>query len=61
MIMMLAMAIAVLPTVGLMALAFGMSLLKSPIALVCVPINLGITLLVGSIAANFYADFNPTE
>lgn len=60
-IMMLAMAIAVLPTVGLMALAFGMNLLKSPIALVCVPINLGITLLVGSIAANFYADFNPTE
>lgn len=60
-IMMLAMAIAVLPTVGLMAVAFGMNLLKIPFALITVPVNLGITLLVGSIAANFYADFNPTE
>jgi len=60
-IMMLAIAIAALPTFGLMAVSFGMNLMKLPLAILCVPINLGITLLVGSIAANFYADFNPTE
>ncbi len=60
-IMMLAMAIAVLPTVGLLASAFVMNWYKSLLALICVPVNIGIALLVGSIAANFYADFNPTE